>query len=557
MAHKDNSHEDDVWPSWKTAIRHRLEQRNTKHHRLHRMIKTEMRLREQRMTLKSECTAAKLEAAQAQQRVAEMRQELSSARLNGTKEGASKSSERVAELEAEVSKLSADLLGRYRQDNQLLEREAEAAKQVKEMKGQVARLEQELAEARRLNKAQVNDLQALHLEMEKQVIKVQTLSEELTALQMQFTVTDRQYQEVVEERNELVERIIEVKQQMVDMQNSLNESQVKRKQAEVAAALQEASAELPDIDLDVSTTVRTGLPDKATHRLDAHAGDAYVAAWDMSSGTFATGGRDSKVKLWNKAGHNKSVLSGHHGSITDIDFHLNCQSAVSASNDKSIYVWQLASGRSLHKMTGHTDHVHAARYLESNKVVSCSQDRTIRVWNAHRGVSESTYLVPSTALSLASHAGSRFVSLHFDKKLREWDIRQRSRKPTRVEGSGHQDTAYSMAIDTAGETALVSAKDGLITIVDLLTMEVKKTLSADGFHGCPCKPCWSPDGRHIAQGTAKGHVLLWDVSKETIVKTLDSGGHNGAITSLAWSRDNDALLSTGKDGKVIMWQEDI
>jgi hypothetical protein len=37
-----------------------------------------------------------------------------------------------------------------------------------------------------------------------QVIKVQTLSEELTALQMQFTVTDRQYQEVLDERNELV-----------------------------------------------------------------------------------------------------------------------------------------------------------------------------------------------------------------------------------------------------------------------------------------------------------------------------------------------------------------
>ena len=67
----------------------------------------------------------------------------------------------------------------------------------------------------------------------------------------------------------------------------------------------------------------------------------------------------------------------------------------------------------------------------------------------------------------------------------------------------------------------------------------------------------SPDGRHVAQGTAEGHVLLWDVQQESIVKTLDLGGHTGAVTSLAWSRDNDALLSTGKDGKVIMWQEDV
>eukprot|EP00730_Choanoeca_flexa_P010060 TRINITY_DN1505_c0_g1_i1.p1 TRINITY_DN1505_c0_g1~~TRINITY_DN1505_c0_g1_i1.p1 ORF type:complete len:555 (+),score=172.81 TRINITY_DN1505_c0_g1_i1:150-1814(+) len=543
--------------TWKVSIHDALEARNSRHGKLHNMIKTEMKLRKQNIELRDECKKAKLAKAKALEDVAKMRQDLSSARLAGNQAGVSASSEKVKALEAEVGKLNADLLKQYQHNNKLLEREADATRQAKDMKAQVARLEQELEEAHQLNASQANDLTALHTDMERQVIKVQTLADELAALQMQFTVTDRDYQQAIKERDELVERIVEVKQQQVDLQNSLNESHEKKKQARVAAEIQEASQALPDIDVQLNTSVRTGLPDKAVHRLNGHSGDAYVAAWDMSSHTFATGGRDSVIKLWNKAGHCKSTLTSHHGSITDIDFHINCDALVSASNDKSLGMWQLKTGRCLHKMTGHSDHVYAARYLESNKVVSCSQDRTLRVWNATRGVSEITYMVPSTGLSLVCHSGSRFVSLHFDKKLREWDVRQRSKKAVREGKSGHTENVYAMAMDLAGERALVSSKDGAITIIDLLTLDVLKTLPSDGFEGCPCKPCWSPDGRHIAQGTNSGEVLLWDVTKGSVVKTLSSGGHTGPVTCLAWSRDNDALLSTGKDGKVVIWQEEV
>ena len=62
------------------------------------------------------------------------------------------------------------------------------------------------------------------------------------------------------------------------------------------------------------------------------------------------------------------------------------QRAVSASQDKTLKVWELASGRELCTLSGHTDSVTAVAVTgDGRRAVSASEDQTLKVWELETG----------------------------------------------------------------------------------------------------------------------------------------------------------------------------
>ena len=59
---------------------------------------------------------------------------------------------------------------------------------------------------------------------------------------------------------------------------------------------------------------------------------------------------------------------------------------VSASSDKTLKVWELASGRAVATLQGHTDGVTACAVTPDGRhVVSASEDQTLKVWELASG----------------------------------------------------------------------------------------------------------------------------------------------------------------------------
>jgi WD40 repeat protein len=84
-------------------------------------------------------------------------------------------------------------------------------------------------------------------------------------------------------------------------------------------------------------------------------------------------------------------------------------------------VWDLASGRELRTLTGHSDAVNAVAVApDGRRVVSASDDNTVKVWNVETGEVLATFTCDSVAHCCAfSDAGKLIVAgnngghLHF------------------------------------------------------------------------------------------------------------------------------------------------
>jgi len=68
------------------------------------------------------------------------------------------------------------------------------------------------------------------------------------------------------------------------------------------------------------------------------------------------------------------------------------QRAVSASDDQTLKVWALASGRELRTLTGHSSYVSAVAVTpDGQHVVSASGDWTLKIWDLARGREFATF----------------------------------------------------------------------------------------------------------------------------------------------------------------------
>ncbi|MBD2521195.1 serine/threonine-protein kinase [Nostoc sp. FACHB-133] len=99
------------------------------------------------------------------------------------------------------------------------------------------------------------------------------------------------------------------------------------------------------------------------------------------NGYVASGSWDTTIKVWPK-----STLTGHLERVSSLAISSNDQILVSASEDKTIIVWNLNTGEQIYTLSGHSDAVNSVAISpDSQTVVSGSDDEKIKVWDLSNG----------------------------------------------------------------------------------------------------------------------------------------------------------------------------
>jgi WD40 repeat protein len=268
---------------------------------------------------------------------------------------------------------------------------------------------------------------------------------------------------------------------------------------------------------------------------------------------------------------------GHRGFVYAVAFSPDNQTLASASEDRSVRLWEVATGHESAAFHGHTNFVWDVVFFpDGQEVTSASQDLTVKIWKVS----------PSLPITLRGHDGwvsdvafspdSRQVGTRHDSpriaafngnfvgkdETKVWDSetgRERASSVGSAADSGPTFGPWGRLGDvtaTSPDGRLIAKRGdpprrNEVDVTNSTTGRVLYTLK--GHTERVSNTAFSPRlrSRRIATASWDGTVKIWDA--ENGLELLTLRGHTAGVCCLAFSPDGDRLLSGSIDATAILW----
>jgi WD40 repeat protein len=279
---------------------------------------------------------------------------------------------------------------------------------------------------------------------------------------------------------------------------------------------------------------------------------SYVASVSFSPDgrRLASGSQDSTVVVWDLAsGKRERTLKGDTFAVTSVSFSPDGRRLASGSEHTSVVVWDLASGKRERTLTGHTDEVYSVSFSpDGRRLASGSQDKSVVVWDLAGGRPERTLKGHTNTVYSVSFRpdGRRLASGSGDSTVVVWDLASGKRERTLKGPTGG---VHSVSFSPDGHRLASGWGDNTVVVWDLASGRPERTLNGhtDTVHSVS----FSPDGRRLASGSGDNTVVVWDLASGRPARTLK--GHTYTVSSVRFSPDGLRLASGSGDNSVVVW----
>jgi WD40 repeat protein/serine/threonine protein kinase len=197
----------------------------------------------------------------------------------------------------------------------------------------------------------------------------------------------------------------------------------------------------------------------------------------------------------------------HNGPVWSSIITPDNKYAVTGSGDKTVGVWDLATGELATNLTHHNDTVYTVAVTpDSQKVVSGGLDQTIKISDLTNGNLLSSWVahVGGVRAITISPDGNKIVSGGYDDTAKVWDL---NTGKLLLDLTGHTGDVVSVAISSNGQTIATASKDKTIRLWDMNTGTLLNTLQGHTDEILTVK--FSPDGQTIFSGGKDHTVRAW------------------------------------------------
>ena len=182
----------------------------------------------------------------------------------------------------------------------------------------------------------------------------------------------------------------------------------------------------------------------------------------------------------------------------------------------------------------HAAHHHAM----NNTVVTYDYD-------VNRRESEHQSIVGSFNLSPVSSMSRQRVPRFTDRCKRKI-----AKVPTKVlDAPSLQDDFYLNLVDWSSQNVLAVGLGNCVYLWSAATSKVTQLCDLTETEDVVTSVAWSEGGRHLAVGSSRGEVQLWDASNQKLIRVM--GGHSARIGALSWKQSSSGGAPTSNSSSLL------
>ncbi len=336
--------------------------------------------------------------------------------------------------------------------------------------------------------------------------------------------------------------------------NPTIKSSVKPENSATNPAPRETQVTAPEMEAEVLAIEAQALQTwKCVKVLKGHKASVNTIAISPDGQTLASGSQDRTVSLWNlKTGKRIFTFFGQAGEVFAVAITPDSKMLIAGGFDNKITSWQLDTKalaspfKYLNSPYSHSGFVSSLAFSRDRKILaSASGDRTIRLWGGYtRDIKRTLNGHLDTVWSVAiSPDGQTLASGSADKTIRLWSLS--GSEQSRIL-SGHSGWVTSVAISPDGNILASGSTDGTIKLWNLHNAELLRTI--DGQSTGIFSVAISPDGQTLASGSMKA-VKLWNINTGELIQTL------AGRSPVAFSPEGQTLVSSGESSCIKIWDQ--
>jgi len=255
------------------------------------------------------------------------------------------------------------------------------------------------------------------------------------------------------------------------------------------------------------------------------------------------------------------TLAGHKDRVRAVAVTPDGRYTISASNDRTLKVWELETGREVRTLAGHENWVNAvAVTLDGRYAISASDDRTLKVWELETGREVRTLAGHEAwVLAVAVTPDGRYaISASSDRTLKVWELETGREVRTLA---GHEsgvnavavtpDGRYAISGSTDERYAIFGSTDGTLKVWELETGREVRTLAE--YADRVLAVAVTPDGRYAISASFDGTLKVWELETGREVRTL--AGHADWVRAVAVTPDGRYAISASSDDRTLkVWE---